>query len=104
MTFVLHVVNWMARKLGIQITLAGRRVGMVDDEFVAIWEKVRARGINRYSIERATVAAVIDRRAVCPRPMVSARRPVSSPDGTMGGQALRLTRSIAEGKSSLIDS
>jgi len=59
MTLVLHVANWMARKLGIQITLAGRRVGMVDDEFVAIWEKVRARGINRYSIERATVAAVI---------------------------------------------
>ena len=59
MTFTLRVASWVARKLGIQITLAGRRVGMVDDEFVAIWEKVRARGIERYSIERATVAAVI---------------------------------------------
>jgi hypothetical protein len=59
MTFTMRLVNWVARKLGIQITLAGRRVGLVDDEFVAIWEKVRARGLTRYSIRCAAVAAVI---------------------------------------------
>ena len=74
MTFIVHVVNWVARKLGIQITLAGRRVGMVDDEFVAIWEKVRARGIDRYSIERATVAAVIVGLVWIPFVMVRAER------------------------------
>ncbi len=59
MTFIVRVVNWVARRLGIQVTLAGRRVGLVDDEFVAIWERVRARGLTRYSIGRAAVAAVI---------------------------------------------
>ena len=74
MTFTLRVASWVARKLGVQITLAGRRVGMVDDEFVAIWEKVRARGITRYSIGRATVAAVAFGLVWIPVVMVGAAR------------------------------
>ena len=57
MTFPMRAANWVVRKLCLQISLAGRRIGMTDDEFVATWEKVRARGINRYTIARATVVA-----------------------------------------------
>lgn len=74
MTFAMRLVNWAARKLGIRITLAGQPAGMVDDEFVAIWEKVRARGIDRYSIERATVAAVIVGLVWIPVVLVGAER------------------------------
>ena len=59
MTFALRVLNWVARKIGVQITLAGRPIGMSDNEFVATWEKVRARGLSRYSIRRAAVATAI---------------------------------------------
>ena len=74
MTFPMRVANWVVRKLCLQITLAGRRIGMTDDEFVATWEKVRARGIERYSIERATVAAVIVGLVWIPIVLVGAKR------------------------------
>ena len=72
--FIMHVVSWVALKLGIQVTVAGRRVGMVDDEFVAVWEKLRARGLTRYTIERATIAAVIFDLVWIPVGMASAQR------------------------------
>jgi len=58
-TLILRVVNWVALKLDMQITLAGRKVGMVDDQFVAVWGKVRARGISRYTFGRAVIAASV---------------------------------------------
>jgi hypothetical protein len=71
----MRAANWVVRKLCLQVTLAGRRIGMTDDEFVARWERVRARDIDRYTIARATVATAVVAPIWIPLVMVGAVRP-----------------------------
>ena len=59
MSFTTHVVDWLASKLGIQITVGGRKLGMTDDKFIALWTETRARGLTRYTIGRASAAAAL---------------------------------------------
>jgi hypothetical protein len=59
MPFTSEVVEWLASKFGVQITVYGRKVGLVDDKFIPLWTEIRAGGLTRYTIGRASAISAL---------------------------------------------
>ena len=59
MPSLIPIADKVALMLGIQLAIAGRRIGMTDERFVPIRDKVRGRGLTRYTIKRAALAALV---------------------------------------------
>jgi hypothetical protein len=56
---LIRIADKVALMLGIQLEFGRRGIGLTDEKFIPIWERVRARGLTRYTVVRAIAVALV---------------------------------------------